>query len=249
MMKIFSNIRQQLLSRNKFTNYIFYAFGEILLVVIGILIAVQINNWNENKKIRNEEINLLNGFIVDLENDIDLLDFNIKRTREREAKIDTIFEILSNPSDEYLNKFIRLQNYVMEDNYFIPNQGTFDQGVSTGVLEYIKNNNLRGQIFNYYKKISNDKSDDQAIYKVTNDYIIPIIAEEILSKRVFIQLLTGRKSNAPELDLTKFSTNPKYFRALMYTLGDRAQITSWSNFKNEAIKLKENIELELKSIE
>lgn len=248
-MKIFSNIRQQFLIRNKFTTYLLYAVGEIFLVVIGILIAIQINNWNGNKIIRSEEINLLNSFVVDLKNDIDLLEFNINRTREREARIDTIFEILSNPSDEYLNKFIRLQTDVMEDNYFIPNQGTFDQGVSTGVLKYIKNENLRGQIFSYYKKISSDKSDDNAIYKVTNDYIIPIIAEEILSKKIFIQLLTGKKSNAPDLNLTEISKNPKYYRALIYTLSDRAQINNWTNFKNEAINLKESIELELKNID
>lgn len=249
MMKIFGNRRQQLINKRKFTNYLFYAIGEIFLVVLGILIALQINNWNEAKKIRKEEINLLKSFVVDLNNDIDLLDFNIIRTREREARVDSIFEILANPSEEYLNKFIRLQSDVMADNYFIPNQGTFDQGVSAGILKYIENESLRVQIFSYYKKISNNKSDDQAVYEVTNDYIIPIMVEEILSKKVFIQLLTGRKSNAPELDLVKFASNPNYYRALMYTYSDRAQITNWSNFKNEAIQLKENIEFELKSID
>jgi hypothetical protein len=137
----------------------------------------------------------------------------------------------------------------MADNYFISNQGTFDQGVSSRILKYIKNEKLRGQLFNYYKKISNDKSDDQAIYKITNDYIIPIMTEEILSKKVFIQLLTGKKSDAPDLDLTKVAKNPKYYQALMYTYSDRAQINNWSNFKIEAVTLKENIELELKNID
>jgi hypothetical protein len=247
MIHFFGNIRKQLFAKNRFTNYFLYALGEIFLVVIGILIAVQINSWNESRKIRREEINLLNAFISDLNNDIVLLELNITRTRERQVKIDTIFEILANPSDDYLNLFVRLQTYVMEDNYFIPNQGTFDQGVSTGELKYINNEKLRGQIFSYYKKISNDKSDDQAVYKVTNDYIIPIIAEEILSKKIFVQLLTGKNSSAPELDLKEIAKNPRYYRSLIYTLSDRAQITDWTNFKKEAINLKENIQLELKN--
>ena len=50
MIKFFRKIRQRLLSENKFSKYLFYAIGEIVLVVIGILIALQINNWNENRK-------------------------------------------------------------------------------------------------------------------------------------------------------------------------------------------------------
>jgi len=50
MIKIFRNIRKQLLNKRKMKSYSLYAIGEIILVVIGILIALQINNWNENKK-------------------------------------------------------------------------------------------------------------------------------------------------------------------------------------------------------
>lgn len=50
MIKFFRNIRQNLLSEGKTGRYLKYAFGEIILVVIGILIALQINNWNENRK-------------------------------------------------------------------------------------------------------------------------------------------------------------------------------------------------------
>ena len=50
MIKFFRKIRQKLLSENKFNKYLIYAIGEIILVVIGILIALQINNWNEKNK-------------------------------------------------------------------------------------------------------------------------------------------------------------------------------------------------------
>lgn len=59
MIKFFRRIRQKLLSESKFSKYVLYAIGEIILVVIGILIALQINNWNEDKKNKRTEESLL----------------------------------------------------------------------------------------------------------------------------------------------------------------------------------------------
>ena len=50
MLRFLRRVRQRLLAENGFRKYLLYAIGEILLVVIGILIALQINNWNEEKK-------------------------------------------------------------------------------------------------------------------------------------------------------------------------------------------------------
>ena len=50
MLRFFRQIRQRLLTDNKFSKYLLYAIGEIVLVVIGILIALQVNNWDENNR-------------------------------------------------------------------------------------------------------------------------------------------------------------------------------------------------------
>jgi hypothetical protein len=50
MIKLFRKIRYDLMAKNKTGKYFKYAIGEIVLVVIGIIIALQINNWNENRK-------------------------------------------------------------------------------------------------------------------------------------------------------------------------------------------------------
>lgn len=55
MIKFFRRLRQKLLEENRFSKYLLYAFGEIILVVIGILIALQLNNWNEAQKLKETE--------------------------------------------------------------------------------------------------------------------------------------------------------------------------------------------------
>lgn len=71
MIKFFRKIRQNLLSEGKTGKYFKYAIGEIVLVVIGILIALQINNWNENRKQQAEITDIYKQIVLDLDNDID----------------------------------------------------------------------------------------------------------------------------------------------------------------------------------
>tara|TARA_R110000744_G_scaffold97420_1_gene188243 strand:+ start:1859 stop:2056 length:198 start_codon:yes stop_codon:yes gene_type:complete len=64
MIKFFRKIRQKMLTENKFSKYLLYAIGEIVLVVIGILIALQVNNLNEVEKVKDKEVIYLNALDV-----------------------------------------------------------------------------------------------------------------------------------------------------------------------------------------
>jgi hypothetical protein len=78
MIKFFRKIRQKLLAENRITKYLFYAIGEIVLVVIGILVALQINNWNEGKKEAEVEKQYMISLLSDLGKDRN----NLKNTIE-----------------------------------------------------------------------------------------------------------------------------------------------------------------------
>ena len=70
MIKFFRKIRQKLLSEGKTGSYLKYAIGEIVLVVIGILIALSINNWNENRKLSKDVENIFSALENELETNI-----------------------------------------------------------------------------------------------------------------------------------------------------------------------------------
>lgn len=87
MIKFFRRIRQKLLSEGKTGKYLKYAIGEIVLVVIGILIALQINTWNEGRKEQSRELNYLTGIKADLEVDLTRIESAIERYHRKISKL------------------------------------------------------------------------------------------------------------------------------------------------------------------
>ncbi|MGM5469619.1 DUF6090 family protein [Flavobacteriaceae bacterium LMO-SS05] len=92
MIKLFRNIRKNLITQGKTTNYLKYAIGEIVLVVIGILIALSINNWNEQRKERQELLNIYEIVVEDLKNDINEVKVVLNYKKERLPYFDKILD-------------------------------------------------------------------------------------------------------------------------------------------------------------
>jgi uncharacterized membrane protein YgaE (UPF0421/DUF939 family) len=93
MIKFFRKIRQSLLIENKLSRYLLYAIGEIVLVVIGILIALQVNNWNEGRKELAKSHEILREIAENLEyNNAQFL----QEIKEEEAVVRSIDIVLEN---------------------------------------------------------------------------------------------------------------------------------------------------------
>src|SRR5210317_1036723 len=98
MIKFFRHIRQNLIMENKTGNYLKYAIGEIVLVVIGILLALQINNWNEFNKERESEKIILNEIRDNLKFDLEDFESNIANLQNKAISSKSLLEILNNNS-------------------------------------------------------------------------------------------------------------------------------------------------------
>jgi hypothetical protein len=108
MISIFRKIRQKLLKENKIGNYLKYAIGEIFLVVIGILIALQINIWNEERKHQIKLLNIYSLIYNDIENDIQDLQRNLAYYNEKKSVFEKVVHDSITPDllDQGVSKLI-----------------------------------------------------------------------------------------------------------------------------------------------
>lgn len=142
MIKLFRKIRQKLLSENKFSKYLIYAIGEIVLVVIGILIALQVNNLNEQSKLNKQEKQVLNNLKQDFKHNH--VEIN-KVLFDNKATIDSAFVILNNTGNKYKEGFSinNMLGDVTGTIHFYPKNGFLNDLINSGNLGIIKSNRLR----------------------------------------------------------------------------------------------------------
>lgn len=154
MIKFFRKIRLKMINKNKFSRYLLYALGEIILVVIGILIALQINNNNENRKNNLREINFLENLKDDLIADTLLLE-NTWFTNGYKK-----IAGLNKAKGYYENKIVPRDTIqfltgisfggIFGIGTININDRTFRELVSTGNISLISDEQIRTRISDYY---------------------------------------------------------------------------------------------------
>lgn len=170
MIKFFRKIRQRLLTENKFSKYLIYAIGEIVLVVIGILIALNINNWNEAKKNKVVERQLLTSLLQEFETNLHIL----AKTVETNTKIiESSIEIgkFTGPSLPILSEKELSQNMVgafKSTSHYVPNKGTYDEINNSGKLSLISDSFLRKAISELQSQLELVKVQENGVGKVQN---------------------------------------------------------------------------------
>lgn len=142
MIKFFRTIRQTLIMENKNSKYLKYAIGEIVLVVIGILIALQINTWNQDRLNKAYEQKMLRELVEDLKLDTTFLNVQFKRIELFEKSIDMV---LNNPQNLKENSNFFLFGGV----YFVQNTKAIET-IKSGNVQIPFNDNLRKQISSHY---------------------------------------------------------------------------------------------------
>ena len=159
MIKFFRRIRQRLLSENNLSKYLLYAIGEIILVVIGILIALQINNWNENQKNNRLEAAYYCRLLGDIDQDTEQISQLIRSAEDRLKASNQAVRLLlnENPRRIEVGKQIWLANKAIYID-FRPNNSTFEDLKSGGRLNIIDDKGVLKALNTYYNNLESLKS-------------------------------------------------------------------------------------------
>jgi len=156
MFKFFRRIRLDLMEKNNTGKYIKYAIGEIVLVVIGILIALQINNLNEARKTRSQELHYLENLKTDLILNITELDKYISVRNSRIESANKVLEHFEGKPLTDLNDFALHTTNIYVWQKFSQQDNTFQELVNSGNLAIISNDTIKDGLLNLqalYKKL------------------------------------------------------------------------------------------------
>ena len=149
MIQFFRKIRFNLMEKNKTGKYLKYAIGEIVLVVLGILIALQINNWNELNKERASEKIILNEIRDNLKFDLKDFESNIANLQNKAISSKSILKILESNSD-YNDSIGYFFFYLKTYPHFSNKSNGYNLLQSKG-LDIIQNDSIRKSITDLYE--------------------------------------------------------------------------------------------------
>jgi len=179
MIKFFRNIRKDLMENNppagrasktgkpasRVGRYFKYAVGEIILVVIGILVALQINTWNESRKEERVEKQVLRSLFQEIEKDRVMFK-NIDYEYKKDLRKITFFKNLIWKENLSMEEALALKEFDgISFRDVNPNRITYDEMISTGKIYYLSNQTLLNEIINYYEII------ESYVYQLRQDRV------------------------------------------------------------------------------
>ena len=225
-----------MIKENKVSKYMLYAVGEILLVVIGILIALSINNWNDKKSAKKIEQLSLNELKNNLKSDISDLENNIKK----DSLVIISFEVIINNltktkvyHDSLAKHFGKLGDY----SNFLNTSSAYESLKSTG-LNKIINDSLRFKVINYYDVFSHRlmNIEHQFINTAHHKYLKPYLIEHFL--------YYGRNSSAFPNDYSGIIKDVKLFSIIESTKANfKWKIELTKNCLNKAKELLNDLQI------
>lgn len=225
-------MRQNLLSEGKFGKYLKYGIGEIILVVIGILIAVQINNWNINLQNEEKEILYLTRLTTNLGSDKRLYEAAMSQDSLLINELSEIQEdVLSYVQN--INQPVEDFNILIKGYKFSSNTTVIDNLISSGQIELLRSNYLVEDILVYYRRTEHiETTIDATITNQNNETVNNLI-------------LTFNSNSSTDQNYIRLLENSIHYRIQLI----EKQLNRYNDQKNLAEKLIHKINEEIELIE
>ncbi|WP_111668762.1 DUF6090 family protein [Algoriphagus litoralis] len=200
MISLFRKIRHSFLKEQKITQYLAYAIGEIFLVVIGILIALQINTWNEERKNRAYEIKMLRELKSTLDKDIRYFSSQIRMLHDRERSANKLLEYYQTQEGDLDSLNFHMEN-LETGALFQYNAGTYGS-IKSGGIDKITNDSLRSKMADLYefliprteKLLENIKENEKKEAELMEGFTLRMITEAKDGDQIISQKITDKAS-------------------------------------------------------
>jgi hypothetical protein len=202
------------MDKNKTGKYFKYAIGEIVLVVIGILIALQINNWNEQNKNRESELTYYSRILDDFNLDKKLIEELVEKANNRiSVSKEILLELDSGKKDKnfLLNKFL----VALRSDAYVPRNVTFKDLISSGNLKILNDVTIKNSLIQYYSELENrqsqlkqnrDEKVKESFELVNSSTEFGLIEFEYMNKLLGTEII----GILPKVDWTKDKNNEDY---------------------------------------
>lgn len=205
MIKFFRKIRQDLLLDGKTGKYLKYAIGEIVLVVLGILIALQINNWNQNRLNQNLESQYYKRLLEDVREEETILQATINYSNQVMSHAKNAILVYENSPDANSNPVDNLIDIYQASQLQDANSAssTYKELIASGQINLIQNDSLKTALIRFYE-IDWSKT---GVFKLANRYrenlrgkLPNAIQIEIRSKcgDIYIKTRNGYQTSLPK---------------------------------------------------
>jgi hypothetical protein len=178
MIKFFIKIRQNLIMENKTGKYFKYALGEIALVVIGILIALQINNWNQERQFQNEEKIILKNIHTEFLENRNTLKLGLEENNQGCKASIILLNFVGQNRELIQQQNVDSLMYVMlETGSFRPSENTISDLLQSGKLQLLKNEKLKNLLYKWTRNLKKTEvSFNRAELKIDNE-LVPYLSK------------------------------------------------------------------------
>ena len=243
MITLFRRIRQKLIEPGSVTKYLLYAVGEILLVVIGILIALQVNNWNEERISQNREYDFLveirDNLIADALQIDEILVFN---QAKRDTLSSTIQTLVGDAGPVETTWFIQNRMSVLvEFQIFFPNRVGFDNMINAESIALVRDTELREALSAHYSAEIIYLGTQERTGELTRNFTDRI--GPYISRKELVDSRWSSESQLPSASASDIKKNPRIMADLnaMNSI-NQAQSLILTDVKGQAGLLIEQIE-------
>ena len=200
MLPLFRKTRKQLADDNQFLKYSRYAIGEIVLVVIGILIALQVNDWNDSRKGIAKRNNLLKSLKVEFTQNLDQLDTILSYDN---LVVESSFQFLRLKADDLIVKDSNFMAHLLQNTSwnwtYDPQNGALRSGISSGDINLITNEELINALFGWRDVVADAKENEE------RSLLTRLEAKSVIEKHV--RNVNYRSKDRTELGASKFKSN------------------------------------------